>query len=99
MVQRLSAVGMTTQQNGQEERRGQETITDTVGSMQVAAFAHLTGDEKRSTTAATRFKTCWCQSDSPQMAAFAGLRRTKPYGTRFLIWTPPPRSVDSFDSD
>jgi len=71
---------MTTSKNGQEEREARNNH-GTCWVMQVAAFAHLTGDERLLDYCRDRFKTVLVPN---QIAADGGfpqeLRRTKPYG-------------------
>src|SRR6266850_3205019 len=71
---------MTTSKNGQEEREARNNH-GTCWVMQVAAFAHLTGDERLLDYCRDRFKTVLVPNQIAADGSFPQeLRRTKPYG-------------------
>jgi hypothetical protein len=71
---------MTTSKNGIEEREAKNNH-GTCWVMQVAAFAHLTGDEKLLDYCRNRFKTALVPNQMAADGSFPQeLRRTKPYG-------------------
>lgn len=71
---------MTTSKNGLEERDAKNNH-GTCWVMQVAAFAHLTGDEKLLGYCRDRFKTVIVPNQIAADGSFPQeLRRTKPYG-------------------
>ena len=71
---------MTTSKNGIEERDAKNNHT-TCWVMQVAAFAHLTGDQKLLEYCRERFKTVIVPNQIAADGSFPEeLRRTKPYG-------------------
>jgi hypothetical protein len=71
---------MTTSKNGLEEREAKNNH-GTCWVMQVAAFAHLTGDEKLLDYCRDRFKTVILPGQIAADGSFPQeLRRTKPYG-------------------
>ncbi len=71
---------MTTSQNGLEEREAKNNH-GTCWVMQVAAFAHLTGDEKLLGYCRDRFKSVIVPNQIAADGSFPQeLRRTKPYG-------------------
>ena len=71
---------MTTSKNGTDERDAKNNHT-TCWVMQVAAFAHLVGDEKLLAYCRERFKTVIVPNQIATNGSFPEeLRRTKPYG-------------------
>jgi Alginate lyase len=73
-------VWMTTSKNGIEEREAKNNHT-TCWVMQVAAFAHLTGDQKLLAYCRDQFKTVIVPNQIAADGSFPEeLRRTKPYG-------------------
>jgi hypothetical protein len=71
---------MTTSENGLEEREAKNNH-GTCWVMQVAAFAHLTGDQKLLNYCRDRFKTVIVPNQIAADGSFPEeLRRTKPYG-------------------
>jgi hypothetical protein len=71
---------MTTSKNGIEEREAKNNH-GTCWVMQVAAFAHLVGDQKLLTYCRDRFKTVIVPNQIAADGSFPQeLRRTKPYG-------------------
>jgi len=71
---------MTTSKNGLEEREAKNNH-GTCWVMQVAAFAHLTGDQKLLDYCRERFKTVIVPNQIAADGSFPQeLRRTKPYG-------------------
>jgi len=71
---------MTTSKNGLEEREAKNNH-GTCWVMQVAAFAHLTGDQKLLDYCLERFKTVIVPNQIAADGSFPQeLRRTKPYG-------------------
>jgi hypothetical protein len=71
---------MTTSKNGREEREARNNH-GTCWVMQVAAFAHLTGDERLLDYCRDRFKTVLVPNQIAADGSFPQeLRRTKPYG-------------------
>ena len=71
---------MTTSKNGLEEREAKNNH-GTCWLMQVAAFAHLTGDQKLLDYCRERFKTVIVPNQIAADGSFPQeLRRTKPYG-------------------
>jgi len=71
---------MTTSKNGQAEREARNNH-GTCWVMQVAAFAHLTGDERLLDYCRDRFKTVLVPNQIAADGSFPQeLRRTKPYG-------------------
>jgi hypothetical protein len=70
---------MTTHPNGIEERDATNNHA-TCWVMQVAAFAHLTGDEALQDDCRRRFKTVLLQQMAPDGGFPRELGRTKPYG-------------------
>ena len=71
---------MTTSKNGTDERDAKNNHT-TCWVMQVAAFAHLTGDQKLLDYCRERFKTIIVPHQIAVNGSFPEeLRRTKPYG-------------------
>lgn len=71
---------MTTSKNGIEERNAKNNH-GTCWLMQVAAFAHLTGDQKLLDYCRERFKTVIVPNQIAANGSFPEeLRRTKPYG-------------------
>ncbi|HYW73098.1 MAG TPA: alginate lyase family protein [Pyrinomonadaceae bacterium] len=71
---------MTTSKNGTDERDAKNNHT-TCWVMQVAAFAHLTGDQKLLDYCRERFKTVIVPNQIALNGSFPEeLRRTKPYG-------------------
>jgi len=71
---------MTTNQNGIDERDAKNNH-GTCWVMQVAAFAHLTGDQKLLDYCRDRFKTVLLPNQLAADGSFPQeLRRTKPYG-------------------
>jgi hypothetical protein len=71
---------MTTHPNGIEEREAKNNH-GTCWVMQVAAFAHLTGDEAMQTYARERFRTVLVPGQIAADGSFPlELKRTKPYG-------------------
>ncbi len=71
---------LTTNQNGIDERNAKNNH-GTCWVMQVAAFAHLTGDQKLLDYARDRFKTVLVPNQIAADGSFPEeLRRTKPYG-------------------
>jgi hypothetical protein len=70
---------MTTDQNGKDER---DTTNNhaTCWVMQVAAFAHLTGNQRLMSDCRTRFKTVLLEQMAPDGSFPRELQRTKPYG-------------------
>jgi hypothetical protein len=73
-------VWMTTSKNGIEEREAKNNH-GTCWVMQVAAFAHLTGDQKLLDFCRDRFKTVIVPNQIAVDGSFPQeLRRTKPYG-------------------
>jgi hypothetical protein len=73
-------IWMTTSKNGTDERDAKNNHT-TCWVMQVAAFAHLVGDEKLLDYCRERFKTIIVPNQIAPNGSFPEeLRRTKPYG-------------------
>lgn len=71
---------MTTSKNGIEEREAKNNH-GTCWTMQVAAFAHLTGNKEMIEYARNRFKTVLVPNQMAPDGSFPlELRRTKPYG-------------------
>jgi len=71
---------MTTSKNGTDERDAKNNHT-TCWVMQVAAFAHLVGDQKLLDYCRQRFKTVIVPNQIAANGSFPEeLRRTKPYG-------------------
>jgi hypothetical protein len=71
---------MTTSKNGTDERDAKNNHT-TCWVMQVAAFAHLIGDQKLMDYCRERFKTVIVPNQIAPNGSFPEeLRRTKPYG-------------------
>ena len=70
---------MTTDQNGKDER---DTTNNhaTCWVMQVAAFAHLTGNQLLLDDCRTRYKTVLLEQMAPDGSFPRELQRTKPYG-------------------
>jgi len=70
---------MTTDQNGKDERDATNNHA-TCWTMQVAAFAHLTGNQVLLSDCRTRFKTVLLEQMAPDGSFPRELQRTKPYG-------------------
>ena len=70
---------MTTDQNGKDERDATNNHA-TCWVMQVAAFAHLTGNQVLLNDCRTRFKAVLLEQMAPDGSFPRELQRTKPYG-------------------
>lgn len=71
---------MTTHKNGQEERDAKNNH-GTCWTMQIAGFAHFTGNQKLMTLCRERFETLHVPGQIAEDGSFPlELRRTKPYG-------------------